>query len=152
MFDFFSKPLSQGGFMPHGMCYQWRPDVLWTHVISDLVIAIAYVSIPIALTVLLVKRRRFPLKWIIALFAGFILLCGTSHVLGIVVVWHPVYGLQGLVKLATAAVSITTAVVVFPLLPQLLSGMDGLEQRVRADAASDHDISRSDVERTLDAR
>ena len=26
------------GFMPHGMCYLWRPDVLTLHIVSDLLI------------------------------------------------------------------------------------------------------------------
>ena len=27
------------GFMPHGMCYLWQPDLLGMHVISDLAIS-----------------------------------------------------------------------------------------------------------------
>lgn len=33
-------------FMPHGMCYPWRPDTLALHVGSDLLIALACFSIP----------------------------------------------------------------------------------------------------------
>lgn len=36
-------------FMPHGMCYAWRPDILWLHVVSDMAVAIAYLTIPFAL-------------------------------------------------------------------------------------------------------
>jgi len=116
--------------MPHGMCFQWRPEILWLHVISDLIVAIAYFSIPLVLCVLLYKRRQIPFKWLVILFASFILLCGATHLVSIVVLWNPLYQLQGLMKLATAAVSIATAVVLFPLLPKLLGAVDDLEKRV----------------------
>lgn len=130
MLDFFGQLFSIRGFMPHGMCFQWQPEILWMHVISDLVVAIAYFSIPLVLVFVLYRRRQFPFKWLVVLFAAFILLCGTTHVTGIIVLWDPMYRLQGLIKLATAAVSIATAVVLFPMLPKLLSAVDELERQV----------------------
>ena len=130
MSELLSQLFSDRGFMPHGMCFQWRPEILWLHVISDLIVAIAYFSIPLVLCVLLYKRRQIPFKWLVILFASFILLCGATHLVSIVVLWNPLYQLQGLMKLATAAVSIATAVVLFPLLPKLLGAVDELEQRV----------------------
>ena len=130
MSDLLSQLFSDRGFMPHGMCFQWRPEILWLHVISDLIVAIAYFSIPLVLCVLLYKRRQIPFKWLVILFASFILLCGATHLVSIVVLWNPLYQLQGLMKLATAAVSIATAVVLFPLLPKLLGAVDDLEKRV----------------------
>lgn len=129
MIEFFTNILSQKGFMPHGMCFQWRPEILWMHVVADLVVALAYFSIPLALAFVLIRRRHIPFKWLIILFALFILLCGMTHVVGIIVLWEPVYRLQGLLKLATALVSIATAVVLFPMLPKLMVAAEGFEQR-----------------------
>lgn len=131
MLDFIANVLSQNGFMPHGMCFQWRPDILWMHVLADLVVALAYFSIPLALTIVLWRRRHVPFKGLIVLFALFILFCGTTHVIGIVVLWEPVYRLQGLVKLATAAISIATAVLLFPMLPKLMATADVIERQLR---------------------
>ena len=39
-------------FMPHGMCYLWRPELVGMHVIADLAIALAYFSIPIVIVLL----------------------------------------------------------------------------------------------------
>lgn len=113
--------------MPHGHCYFWRPDILWTHVISDLIIAAAYYAIPIVLAAYLIKQRKvvhFP--EIIALFAAFILLCGTTHLVSIYVTWHPLYELQGWLKAITALISIATAVVLIPKFPQLIA-LPGLQ-------------------------
>lgn len=130
MIDFLTKILSQNGFMPHGMCFQWQPEILWMHVIADLIIALAYFSIPTALAIVLCRRRRVPFRGLIVLFALFILLCGTTHVVGIIVLWEPVYRLEGLIKLATAAVSIATAVILFPMLPRLMVSAEDFKQRL----------------------
>jgi signal transduction histidine kinase/CheY-like chemotaxis protein len=75
------------------------------------------------LALVVIARRRSdlvfrPLLW---LFAAFILLCGTTHWLDLVTLWVPAYGLQAIVKVATAAVSIFTAVALWRLLPQALT-------------------------------
>ena len=130
MIEFLTNILSQKGFMPHGMCFQWRPEILWMHVISDLVIAIAYFSIPLALAVVLYRQKHIPFRGLILLFALFILLCGMTHVVSMIVLWEPIYRLQGLIKLATAAVSIATAVVLFPLLPKLMVKAESVERQL----------------------
>ena len=123
------------GFMPHGMCYLWRPDVLWLNVVSDGVIAASYYAIPLAL-MHFVRRRRavLPYWWIPALFAAFISLCGTTHVLGAWVVWHPDYMVDGLVKSATAVASAGTAFAVYLLLPQGMALRTPIELQQEVDA------------------
>jgi hypothetical protein len=68
------------------------------------------------------RRRRDlvfrPLFW---LFAAFILLCGTGHWLDLITLWVPYYGLKAFVDAATAAVSVVTAVVLWPLMPKALA-------------------------------
>ena len=44
-------------FMPHGHCYMWRPDLLWTNVIADGLIALSYVTIPFTLATQLDSLR-----------------------------------------------------------------------------------------------
>ncbi|HEY9613811.1 MAG TPA: hypothetical protein V6C93_31015 [Allocoleopsis sp.] len=41
--------VASGGFIPHGHCFLWKPELVWLHVMSDSLIAIAYYSIPITL-------------------------------------------------------------------------------------------------------
>ena len=113
--------LLENDFMPHGVCYLWRPDILWLNVGSDLLIAAAYYSIPLVLFLFVQRRRDLKYRWVFWLFAAFILACGTTHILGAVTVWDPLYRLQGWVKLITAGVSVATAVLLWPLLPRALA-------------------------------
>lgn len=124
-------------FMPHGMCYMWLPEILWTHVVADTVITIAYYSIPAVLVLFLRKRPDVNFPQVAGLFAAFIFLCGTTHLIAIWVVWHGNYGFQGVIKALTAVVSIATAIVVWRLLPKALtipSQMQLEEQISRATA------------------
>lgn len=109
-------------FMPHGHCYLWRPDILWTHVIADTLIGLSYMAIPVVLGVFYLKRKKqIMYPGIVGLFCAFILLCGFTHFFEIVVTWHPLYEYEGWLKAATAVVSAFTAALLVPLLPELLS-------------------------------
>lgn len=107
-----------GFFMPHGHCYFWIPSLLWLHVISDLLIGVAYVGISLILA-LLVRKIRLPFSPIFVAFGLFIGLCGLTHFMAVWTVWNPDYWLSGLVKAATAAASVATAVGLFFIKPQV---------------------------------
>ena len=120
-------------FMPHGMCYLWQPGLLWTHVLSDALIALAYFAIPATLAYSVYQGRqvlegsdRSPIErgaaygWMFIAFGVFIFACGMTHVLGIWNVWRPDYWLSGGVKVVTAIASVGTAVALPPLVPRAL--------------------------------
>ncbi len=112
---------SPGGLTPHGFCLLWEPGLIWTYAISDISIGIAYFTIPLALAYFARRRSDLafgPLLW---LFAAFILLCGATHWLDVVTLWAPAYGLEAVFKVATAVVSLVTAVALWRLMPQALS-------------------------------
>jgi len=108
-------------YMPHGHCYLWQPHLLWSNVIADALITAAYFSIPIAIMIVAKKRPEFGQHWLAWLFSAFILLCGLTHLIGIFAVWHGIYGIQAISKIATAIVSMITAIYLFRLLPEALS-------------------------------
>ena len=114
---------SAKGLLPHGFCMLWRPDILALHAVSDLLIAAAYFTIPLA--ILSFVRRRGDLiaehKRIALLFSTFILGCGVTHIMGVVVLWRPLYVADGLIKAFTAGVSVITAFALWPGIPRLLA-------------------------------
>lgn len=118
--------------MPHGYCIQWRPGLLWLHVLSDALIALAYYAIPIGLYGLMRRREDLPFPGLLRLLAAFILACGTTHLLAIWTIWRPDYGVEGVVKAATAAVSVLSAVVFLRAAPRILEipSVRDLELRV----------------------
>jgi signal transduction histidine kinase len=112
--------LDTQGFLPHGHCYLWTPALLWSFVVSESLIVFSYFSIPVGLVWFVRKRKDLQFNWIFILFSAFIFACGTTHLIGIWTIWHPDYWLDAAVKIVTAAVSVITAVLLWPLIPKAL--------------------------------
>ena len=85
---------SVNDYMAHGFCFLWEPLLVWLHVISDILIGIAYFSIPVALFYFVYKRRDLPFLKIFILFGVVFFLCGTTHTLAAYTVYVPKSGLK----------------------------------------------------------
>jgi two-component sensor histidine kinase len=109
------------GFMPHGHCYLWTPAILGMHVVSDILIGLAYLVIPIGLYQLHRRRPDLDFNWLFVSFSLFIVTCGVTHWLSAWDIWHAEYWLEGFVKVLTAALSIPTAILLWRALPQLIA-------------------------------
>jgi signal transduction histidine kinase len=146
---FLERLLDSSMLSPHGICLLWEPELIWLHVASDAVIAVAYFSIPFALALLLGKRRDIEFTWIFWAFAIFIMACGFTHVFAIYTLWVPVYGIEGLVKALTAVASIVTAALLWQLLPKLLAIPSPAQLRQTRAALEEEGKQRRGAEDTL---
>lgn len=139
---FWGHILDTGDFPPRWQCGNWSAGLGWLHIVSDLLIWLAYVLIPVALIYFARKRPDVPFKRIFPLFGAFIIACGTTHLLDATMFYYPAYRLLGLIKLGTAIISLTTVVVLVPLIPKALSLPSAKDmarevaERVRAEDAS----------------
>ena len=121
MFAYLAKLLSATDYTPHGYCYSWDRGLVALHVASDILIALAYFSIPITLVYFVRKRRGLPFHWMFLCFGLFIVACGASHVMEIWTLWHADYWASGAVKAVTALASVPTAVLLVRLVPKALA-------------------------------
>ena len=122
MWELLKTIFSPTQYMPHGSCYLWQTSLVWLHLLSDLLIAIAYFSIPAMLLYFLCKRKKeVPFLGVFILFGAFIILCGFGHLLEIWTLWHPAYWFAGVEQALTALVSCCTALQMATLLPQFLA-------------------------------
>lgn len=120
--EWWNPLLTANGFIPHGHCYLWKPGLVWLHVISDSLIALAYVAISATLAYLVYKtRQEIPFHWMFLAFGSFIIACGSTHFMEVWTLWHPTYWLSGALKVVTALASVTTAVVLPLLVPKALA-------------------------------
>jgi PAS domain S-box-containing protein len=124
-------------FIPHGHCYLWKPGLVGLHLISDLLIAIAYYSIPITLIYFARKQQDLAFKGVLWLFSAFIIACGTTHLLEVWTLWHPIYWVSGLLKAITALISLYTAIRLVSLTPKglALPGLAVINQKLAAEIA-----------------
>ena len=119
--DFLRNLFDSKDFMPHGHCYLWRSDVIFVNLLSDSLIVMSYYSIPLILIYFIRKKRDLPFWWMFLMFGVFILACGTTHLMEIWNIWQGTYRLSSLIKLFTGLVSVTTAILLFPLIPKALA-------------------------------
>jgi len=139
------------GLAPHGTCLLWISQLFWTHAASDTITAASYASISLSLVLVIRKREEALLRRIGAFFAAFILVCGSSHAMDIWTLWFPDYGAQAMVKLTTATISVVTAILLWPLLPRILS-LPSTAQLEAANSALGQEIAeRRQAEATLAA-
>jgi signal transduction histidine kinase len=108
---------STSSYMEHGYCFAWEPDLVLTHVVSDILTGLAYFAIALAMAYFVFKRRDVPFVRVFLLFALFILACGTTHFFAAYTVYVPDYWPEGYVKAFTAVVSVIAAVLFIPKIP-----------------------------------
>ena len=137
------------GFMPHGMCYLWRVDILLMHVTADVLIGLSYFSIPVVIWLIALRRPDILFRPVAYLFILFIIFCGATHLFSIYTIWTPAYFTEGVLKLVTAIISVATAVTLWPLLPKAL-GMPSSAQLKRSNDSLRDEVSlRIGAERQL---
>ena len=114
--------LDPGGFMSHGHCYMWNPELLRLHLFTDLAIGVSYIVISATLIFFVIKAKRdIAFSWIFVCFGLFITACAATHFMEIWTLWTPLYWLSGGVKLVTAAASVVTALALPPLVPKSIT-------------------------------
>lgn len=102
-------------YAAHSLCLSSDATVISLYVLCDVAIALSYFTIGGILYSNRANVVRF-LRWIffdpktLLLFALFILLCGATHVTMTLTLYYGVYYLDVFARLATAIVSVATAV------------------------------------------
>lgn len=120
-------------FLPHQYCYLGNSGLVWTHVVADSAVGLSYLMISGTLGYLIYKGRRdIPFHWMFLAFGAFIVACGGTHLMEVITSWVPVYVLAAAVKVVTALVSVTTAILLPFTVPQIL----GLVQAAKASEAA----------------
>ena len=114
------RGISSTQFLPHAYCYLFDKRLIGVHLGSDAAIWLSYVSISVTLAYLVYRtRREMPFSWMLLAFGTFIIACGFTHFMEMVVLWKPLYWLSADVKLITAAASVITAIALPPLIPRI---------------------------------
>ncbi|MGF1495973.1 MAG: ATP-binding protein [Elainellaceae cyanobacterium] len=108
-------------FISQRQCYLWPPELVGLHVLSDLLIAVACISVPLILIYFLQQRPHSLFRGTFILYAGFLSLGALTHLLAIWTLWYPDYWLAGIVKALTAAVSLVTVFRLLAVVPRALA-------------------------------
>src|SRR5262249_45360925 len=116
--------LISSDYMPHGHCYLWQPGLVWVQVLTNLFIGLAYLSISLTLAYLVRRVKDLPFQWVYLAFGLFIVTCGFTHFMDVWFIWHPNYWVAAAIRIVTAVASVSTAVLLFPLVPRAVALAD----------------------------
>jgi len=142
--EFFHLLFSTDGFPPRWFCGRWTDFHGWVYIAGDLMIWAAYFAIPLIIFKYMSRRRtevRFQrIYW---LFAAFILACGATHLIDVIIFWHPVYRFSALVRVLTGLVSLATVLALFKALPTAfqLKSPQALEREVQLRQAAEEALT-----------
>jgi len=120
MIEYFSKFFDTSDFPARWQCGNWSDFLGWLHILSDFATFGAYYAIPAVLFYFARKREDFPFTKLFWLFGGFILACGTVHLIEAIIFWYPIYRVSGMMKFITAVVSWATVIVLIRYIPRVL--------------------------------
>ncbi len=156
MIDFLAHLFDTSGFPPRWYCGDWSAGHGWLHILSDLGVWSAYLAIPCVLGYFILRRKDIPFRGIFLLFAGFIVACGTTHLMEAIIFWWPGYRLAGVIKLFTAVISWATVFALVPVVPKALAmrSADELEREIAARRQAEDELLKANIEleRRVDER
>lgn len=120
--DFFEKLFNSNNWPARWHCGVWTPFHGWLYIVSSILIAMAYFSIPLLLFYVIRKSgHHLPFRKIFWLFILFILSCGLTHVFDALMFWFPVYRMSALVLFVTAIASWMAVFGLYKIIPSALA-------------------------------
>ncbi|WP_155968972.1 PAS domain S-box protein [Kamptonema formosum] len=107
-------------FIPDGTCSRWKSDIAVMQAVSDFLTVV--VSYTIALWVFDLARRRknLPFRGMFWLLGGFIIACGTTHLIEVWTLWNR-SNVAGVMNFISVAIAVVIARRLMPLIPQALA-------------------------------
>lgn len=144
--DFFGQLFNTKDWPARWNCGKWSDFHGWLYITSDLLIWASYFTIPLLLMWLLKKRSDIPFHKVIWLFVGFIILCGTSHLIDAAIFWWPAYRLSALIRFLTSVVSIATVYALFKVVPSVASlrTVEELEHEIKERKLAEEKLAASE--------
>ena len=102
------------GLIPYGYSLLWHSVLLWLNVLSDLLIICTFL---LTLFCFIRKYQDFAYPWLIGIFTGFIIACGTTHLLSTMTIYWPYETAKGF----AAILPVVTALLMIWITPQIIS-------------------------------
>src|SRR5689334_22449875 len=124
---------------PYGACLLWKPELIWLSAVSDAILAAAFFVTAFVVGLFTLRRSDLMYRGVFGIFAMLMAACGTARLMGVVTLWVPAYGIEGLVKGFAALLSLGLAAVLLLALPRILV-QPSRTQLAQAKAALEEEI------------
>ncbi|MGE5393142.1 MAG: PAS domain S-box protein [Candidatus Saccharibacteria bacterium] len=119
--EFFSKLFQTENWPARWDWGTWTEFHGWLYILSDIGIWAAFFLFPFLLIRFIRKKPTSPLPGIFWAFVAFIVFCGLTYLIDILVFWWPAYRLSSLLRFITAIVSWITILKFYKYIPIALT-------------------------------
>src|SRR5262249_19875794 len=150
MLDFLARVLDSSDLAVRDQGGEWPAGLVVLHVVSDVLIWLAYSAIPIS-AIVLIRARRIPFRGLWWGLGLCIFLGGLVHLLEAFMFPQPVYRLSGLLKAMTALASWVAVISLVPRVPRLmqLRSREELQQEIDRRAEAERALSQANADLEL---
>jgi PAS domain-containing protein len=120
--DFFLNLFNTSDFPARWQSGNWTTFHGWMYIISDLMMAVAFISIPLLILRHILKNRcSNKVKSTYVVFGSFLVACGFALLSDAIIFWVPAYRLSALFRLFAGVFSISTLLILVRILPKVFS-------------------------------
>ncbi|HLN75296.1 MAG TPA: PAS domain S-box protein [Prolixibacteraceae bacterium] len=119
--EFFSKLFQTENWPARWEWGTWTEFHGWLYILSDLGIWAAFFVFPFLLIRFIRKNPTSPLPLVFWTFVAFIIFCGLTYFIDILVFWWPGYRLSALLRFVTAVISWITIIKFYKYIPTALT-------------------------------
>ena len=119
--------------MPHAVCWNNDPSLIWTMAVTNAITFLSYFSICLTLFYMALRTRRtINREWgfFVAGFALFIAACGSTHLMEVVTTWIAVFWVDAWTNILTAVLSCFVAIQLIRRAWDLSFGINDYAQRL----------------------
>lgn len=147
-----------GDYLSRGACMKWDANVLPWDIAANTATAIACLVMALGFFIFAERRRDFNLssKMVARLIGALFFVQSLQNVMAILVIWQPMYGLQTILKITAAMLTVMSAAVLWPLRERFLripsaGHLREVEGRIK-DLNERISISHAEIEQRIDER
>jgi signal transduction histidine kinase len=119
MIEFFKKLFDYTDYLPQGSAYGWQNQVLSFSVLGNTLLGLSLVLLPAMLFLVVNRRTDLVSHRTLYLLTVFLLVCGCSRLVNVLVIWLPVFRLEALLDLLAGLLSVASAYALFKILPDI---------------------------------
>lgn len=119
--EFFSKLFLTDNWPSRWDWGTWTEFHGWLYILSDLGIWAAFFVFPFLLIKFIKKKPSSPLPGVFWAFVAFIIFCGLTYLIDILIFWWPGYRVNTLLRFITAVVSWVTIIKFYKYIPTALT-------------------------------
>lgn len=119
--DFFSKLFQTENWPARWEWGTWTEFHSWLYILSDLGIWVALFVFPFLLIRFIRKKPTIPLPSVFWTFVAFVIFCGLTYFIDIILFWWPGYRLSTLLRFVTAVILWITIIKFYKYIPTALT-------------------------------